>query len=164
MPDATAAMDENTDFAYPLIREKITLADALSRDKDVIQQMLQFKKKTLFLYYLLENRPQMCLALSRHLGISQDEIILSEPAHPEWIHGSFNYCVSATITCARNSSSLPRRVIIRFPLPYKVGEAFCPGNVDEKIRCEAATYIWLHQNCPTPVSYTHLTLPTKRIV
>ncbi|KAH8729162.1 hypothetical protein BGZ61DRAFT_529415 [Ilyonectria robusta] len=30
----------------------------------------------------------------------------------------------------------------------KVGEASCPRNVDEKLRCEAATYIWLQQNCP----------------
>ena len=38
--------------------------------------------------------------------------------------------------------------MIRFPLPYKVGEGHFPGNSDEKARVEAATYIWLRDNCP----------------
>lgn len=45
-------------------------------------------------------------------------------------------------------SSLPSKAIIRFPLPYKVGEDFRPGNVDEKLRSEAATYLWLQEHCP----------------
>ncbi|PKY07201.1 hypothetical protein P168DRAFT_295141 [Aspergillus campestris IBT 28561] len=52
----------------------------------------------------------------------------------EWVHGSFN--------------SLAKRALIRFPLPYKVGETTYPGNADDKIRCEAATFIWLQDNCP----------------
>ena len=61
----------------------------------------------------------------------------------EWIHGSFNVCIPVTIF-AQN----PRRVIVRFPLPYRVGEDFRPGNADEKVRCEAGTYAWLEQACP----------------
>ncbi|ERF74114.1 hypothetical protein EPUS_06383 [Endocarpon pusillum Z07020] len=38
--------------------------------------------------------------------------------------------------------------MIRFPLPYQVGEAFRPGNADEKLRCEAGAYVWLQENCP----------------
>lgn len=38
--------------------------------------------------------------------------------------------------------------MIRFPLPYRVGELVCPGNSDEKINCEAATYAWIQENCP----------------
>ncbi|KAL8977811.1 MAG: hypothetical protein Q9205_006466, partial [Flavoplaca limonia] len=41
-----------------------------------------------------------------------------------------------------------KRVMIRFPLPYKVGEEDFPGNAEEKLRCEAATYVWLQQHCP----------------
>lgn len=40
------------------------------------------------------------------------------------------------------------RVLFRIPLPYKIGEDHFPGNVDEKIRCEAATYIHIRQCCP----------------
>lgn len=39
-------------------------------------------------------------------------------------------------------------VFVHFPLPYKVGEARNPGNVDEKLRAEIATYVWLQENCP----------------
>jgi hypothetical protein len=36
--------------------------------------------------------------------------------------------------------------MIRFPLQYKVGEENFPGNADEKLQCEAATYIWIQEN------------------
>jgi hypothetical protein len=36
----------------------------------------------------------------------------------------------------------------RVPLPYKVGEQHYPGNCEEKLRSEAATYIWINKNCP----------------
>ncbi|UPL02692.1 hypothetical protein LCI18_013626 [Fusarium solani-melongenae] len=39
--------------------------------------------------------------------------------------------------------------MIRFPLPYKIGESTHPGNADEKLRCEAATYAWLQSHCPS---------------
>ena len=41
-----------------------------------------------------------------------------------------------------------RKVLIRFPLPYRVGEFRYPGSAEEKLRCEVATYIWIHRNCP----------------
>ncbi|KMP06280.1 hypothetical protein CIHG_09202 [Coccidioides immitis H538.4] len=46
--------------------------------------------------------------------------------------------------------------MIRFPLPYRIGEDFGPGNADEKIRCEAGTYASLQGNCfdiPIPRLY-----------
>lgn len=45
-------------------------------------------------------------------------------------------------------TSVLKFVIICFPLPYRVGEATNPGNLDEKINTEAATYAWLQRNCP----------------
>jgi hypothetical protein len=36
----------------------------------------------------------------------------------------------------------------RSTLPYKVGECIYSGNAEEKLRIEAATYIWLRENCP----------------
>ncbi len=48
------------------------------------------------------------------------------------------------------------RVYVRFPLPYKVGEAEHQGNVEEKLRTEIATYIWLQTNCPDiPIPILH---------
>lgn len=75
-----------------------------------------------------------------------------------WLHGSFNLCIPITVTVNNhNKSSRSRRrqqdsskrVMIRFPLPYRVGEDFRPGNADEELRCEAGTYAWLQDHCPT---------------
>ena len=41
-----------------------------------------------------------------------------------------------------------KRIIIRIPLPYKLGEAENSENAEEKLRCEAATFIWIREQCP----------------
>ncbi len=38
------------------------------------------------------------------------------------------------------------RILFRVPLPYKIGEDLYPGNMDEKVRCEAATYIYVRED------------------
>ncbi|PYH46994.1 uncharacterized protein BP01DRAFT_414879 [Aspergillus saccharolyticus JOP 1030-1] len=60
-------------------------------------------------------------------------------------------CIPVTV-CTRSA----KQVILRLPLPYRLGEEFMPGNGDEKVRCEAGTYAWLQKNCPDvpiPVLY-----------
>jgi hypothetical protein len=58
------------------------------------------------------------------------------------MQGAFNLCVPVMV----NGS---KRVLMRFTFPYRIGEGtFCRGNSDEKVRCEAATYAWMHQQCP----------------
>jgi hypothetical protein len=65
--------------------------------------------------------------------------------------GSFNVCIPVRVNRAKSPSN---RVIVRFPLPYKVGEVQHPGNAEEKIRSEAATFIWIRENCPAvPIPY-----------
>lgn len=66
----------------------------------------------------------------------------------KWHHGSFNLCVPVTINDWKWKQQPGKRVLLRFPLPYRVGEAFRPGNGDEKIQCEAGGYTWLQENCP----------------
>lgn len=63
-----------------------------------------------------------------------------------WLHGSFNVCIPIYIN--NSEQSLPARMGFRVPLPYKVGEEALPGNAEEKVRSEAATYIWIRENCP----------------
>ncbi|QUC22930.1 uncharacterized protein UV8b_07171 [Ustilaginoidea virens] len=41
-----------------------------------------------------------------------------------------------------------RVCFLRFPLSSCVGDAASPGNSNEKVNCEAATYAWLQENCP----------------
>jgi hypothetical protein len=87
-----------------------------------------------------------------HLGLTGSEICRLGEVR-EWIHGSFNVCIAVYVD---NWHKHPgRRVIIRFPLPYKIGESTYPGNADEKLRCEAATFIWIQEHC-SHVSIPHL--------
>lgn len=129
----------------PLLKRRITLQDALGEDEDMVQICrTRTKESTFTSNYLDSRRDQVVQLVSRHLHIPPEAFRLGEIK--EWLHGSFNLCIPVYISQSR--PNLPRRVIVRFPLPYKVGEEHRPGNVDEKLRCEAATYVWLQRNCP----------------
>jgi hypothetical protein len=82
-----------------------------------------------------------------HLGIKSTD--MCHVANTEdWFRGSFNVCVPITIDNWKSRQQPGQRVILRFPLPYRVGEGFRPGNGDEKIQCEVGAYAWLQENCP----------------
>jgi len=53
--------------------------------------------------------------------------------------GGFNVVIP--VTTGANT-----RVVIRCPLPLKIAEDRNPGSIDEKLACEAATYIWMQEN------------------
>lgn len=56
--------------------------------------------------------------------------------------------------------------MLRCPLPYKLGGIFAPANVEEKLRCEAATFAWIEENCSElPIPYLYgFGLPNGRAV
>lgn len=60
-----------------------------------------------------------------------------------------NKSIDISSALENDDNVLGKRVLIRFPLPYKVGESRYPGNADEKLHCEAAAYIWINQNYPS---------------
>lgn len=123
----------------------VTLEDALDRDTDVIPLLFELEQFWDFREELKRLHPQIEKLISRHLGIPVAQFTLTELS--EWIAGSFNICLPIRITNSKRFG-LPPKAIIRFTLPFNVGEAFSPGSVDEKVRCEAASYIWLKENCP----------------
>ncbi|OAA63531.1 Aminoglycoside phosphotransferase [Niveomyces insectorum RCEF 264] len=130
----------------PLIRGRISLEEALEEDSHIIQELSYPEKRLDFFSHLFMNRPHIEEVVAHHLNIARSDFRLSH--YDEWIHGSFNACLPVYITAGRRTARLPHRLIIRFPLPYKVGEEVCPGNVEEKLRTEAATYVWLQRECP----------------
>lgn len=90
-----------------------------------------------------------------HLGLSSIDVCYIAKME-DWLCGSFNVCIPITIEAWESRQQPGRRVILRFPLPYRVGNEFSPGNGDEKIQCEAGAYAWLQQNCrdvPIPQLY-----------
>lgn len=124
--------------------ETITLEEALACERDILSELSYYEKRARFGYGLYCRGRDLEKLVALHLNIPTSRCSLATAS--EWINGSFNWCIPLDITDANGNHE--KRVLLRFPLPYKIGEAFCPGNAEEKLRCEAATYLWLQEHCP----------------
>ncbi|KAL1858120.1 hypothetical protein VTK73DRAFT_7934 [Phialemonium thermophilum] len=133
------------EVAPPLFRGTFSLEDASKEDRDILQELSYPDKRVDFWLRLHRSRQHMEEVIAQHLRLPRSHVRVGDLQ--EWIHGSFNACLPVYIT-SRQARGLPKKLMMRFLLPYKVGEEVRPGNVDEKLRCEAATYVWLQQHCP----------------
>ncbi|BCR96230.1 uncharacterized protein AKAW2_21169A [Aspergillus luchuensis] len=132
--------------ALPLLHGQISLSAALDDDDNVLQELSYPQRRIDFYVYLYQHRTVIESIVSYHMNLNIKQTCRVEEVK-EWISGSFNVCIPVVIDGQDGRTS--KRVLMRFPLPYKVGESQQPGNSDEKLRCEAATYIWTRQNCPS---------------
>ena len=131
-------------LALPLLRGSTTLEAALEQEENMLLELALPELRLDFFVWLNSHRTDIEDTVSYHLGLTGSEICRLGEVR-EWIHGSFNVCIPVYVD---NWNKHPRRrVIIRFPLPYKIGESTCPGNADEKLRCEVATFIWIREHC-----------------
>ena len=122
--------------------KEITLSEAKEQELNILHQLGYYEQQLQFSTYLRDREDWMKDIVAHHLGLrSSDACHVAEEG--SWLHGSFNVCIPITIDCWNH-----KRVLLRFPLPYRIGEAIRPGNGDEKIRCEAGTYAWLQEYCP----------------
>ena len=136
----------NVSATLPLLHGKITLVEALDEEDNVLFPLAYSRQREDFLFWIYEHREDFKALVSLHLGLANSETCrLGE--FKEWKHGSFNVCIPIYIDNWRKHPG-KRRVMLRLPLPYKVGESPCPGNADEKLRAEAAAFIWIRDNCP----------------
>lgn len=125
----------------------VTEEEALENDLDMIPALCQLQHLFDFKDLLHQRQPAIEEVISRHLGIPKSDFDISP--EEEWISGSFNICLPVHINSASSARlQLPRRAMFRLPIPFNNGEPFSPGAMDEKLRCEAATYVWLRTNCP----------------
>ncbi|KAF2150709.1 hypothetical protein K461DRAFT_314663 [Myriangium duriaei CBS 260.36] len=129
--------------------ESVSLSEALNRDTDMIHRLTYFEKRKEFFYFMYQRLPEIKDLVSWHLKIPQSAFTLGRIK--EWIHGSFNLCIPIHVT--DHHSTLPSKLYLRLPLPYRVGEEHFPGNANEKLRCEAATYIWLQRTTDIPIPH-----------
>ncbi|KAK1769787.1 hypothetical protein QBC33DRAFT_576366 [Phialemonium atrogriseum] len=116
----------------PLLRDTVNLNNALEGD-DTEE----------FLSFIEAHREDIEALLCRQLDVPYCRLGRREM----WKTGSFNIVIPA-FPNSPPDEVLPGMIYIRFSLPYKISEEEEPGNVDEKVRSEAATYIWLQENCP----------------
>ncbi|KAI9799422.1 MAG: hypothetical protein M1825_004522 [Sarcosagium campestre] len=129
----------------PLLRKTITLESALADDDNVLQEISYPERRVDFFVHLLSHSSDIEAVVAHHLGSKPDSCRIGEVK--EWMAGSFNVCVPVYVGDKRAGPRV-RRVLIRFPLPYKVRESEHAGNADEKLRCEAATFLWIREHCP----------------
>lgn len=128
-----------------LLSGPITLSSATSRSRNVLHALQYPAHKAAFYDYIEGHRALLAEVVAHHLGTEPANIDIS--TREWWRHGSFNLVVPLRVILSQ--ASIPDFALLRFPLPYRVGETSYPGNSDEKIACEAATYAWLEENCPS---------------
>jgi len=137
-----------------LLRGETTYASAKEKEANILHQLGYRDQKIRFFTHLSRNRGLIRSLVTHHLGLASEDLCHVVDVE-DWIHGSFNVCIRADILDPTGTVGVERQVMIRFPLPYRIGENCCPGNADEKVRCEAGTYVWLKENCPS-VPIPHL--------
>lgn len=135
-----------------LLRKEITHSYAKEDDTNVLHQLTYWDQREKFFKLLYEKRNLIAAAVTHHLGLNS-KVTCQIAEMKDWLHGSFNVCIPIIIYGSRKYAG--KWMMIRFPLPYRVGEAFRPGNADEKLRTEAGAYAWLQENCPS-VPIPHL--------
>ncbi|PGH18438.1 hypothetical protein AJ79_00507 [Helicocarpus griseus UAMH5409] len=129
-----------------LLRGEITYDSAKEQDANILHQSGYRDQRTTYFTHLCRSRRLIQKIVGHHLGLHSLDICHVVDVE-EWIHGSFNVCIRIDVDAQGHNPA--RQLMIRFPLPYRIGESSCPGNADEKVRCEAGTYAWLQENCPT---------------
>lgn len=140
-----------------LLQEAITYSEAKASYDNVVHELSYEDEQAKFYNRIYRHRAVIAALVAHHLGLSPSACQVEEPK--EWMGGSFNLCVPVRVNALQ-------RVVIRFPLPYRIGDKFRPGNADEKVRCEAATYAWLRQECPSiPIPHLYgFALSTGQLV
>lgn len=135
-----------------LLRGEITYDAAREQDANILHELGYRDQKIRFFTHLYRRRKLIETIVADHLGLSIDTCHLVDVE--DWIHGSFNVCIRVDVDGQERGPQ--KQLMIRFPLPYRIGENCCPGNADEKVRCEVRTYAWLQANSPTvPIPYLY---------
>ncbi|TPX26457.1 hypothetical protein DIZ76_011919 [Coccidioides immitis] len=138
-----------------LLNQLITLSAAQAEEEDMRVVLQYAQKRSKFYGQFYRRREEIQQLVAFHCGLTDPSSVRvpelfngTELVRP---HGTFNMCIPICIDSARSDDAgrpLPSKLGFRVPLPYKLGEEPFPGNVEEKVRSEAATYIWIGENCP----------------
>ncbi|KAM5449394.1 hypothetical protein MaudCBS49596_004875 [Microsporum audouinii] len=132
-----------------LLRETVTYSDVKAREDNILQFLKYRDQQDTFFARLHDQQGLISATIACHLGVAPESCSVADIS--QWLHGSFNVCIPVKL----NTPEKPC-VLLRIPLPYRVGEEFQSGNADEKVNCEAGAYAWLEENCPdVPVPKLH---------
>ena len=122
------------------LHSEITFTDAINKEHDMLQHLNYWQEMLNFLTYLQQHTSEIKAAVLHHMGLDGSEQCWLTTS-VEWMYGSFNICLPVEILS--QAELVNKKVIIRFPLPYKTGKTKHSSNSDEKLQCEAANYVWI---------------------
>lgn len=120
--------------------------DIEEEDDNMLVKLEHEPLRQVYLNDLQAQIPSICGIVAHHLSLSRSQQC-EVSDRSKWLCGSFNACIPISVTNWRT-----QRLLLRCPLPYMLGG---PDALDEKIRCEAATFAWISENC-TRVPIPHL--------
>ncbi|KAJ6126132.1 hypothetical protein N7471_010625 [Penicillium samsonianum] len=144
-----------------LLRSEITYSAAKDNDANILHELGYRDQKIRFFTHLYRNRELIKSLVARHLCLGSQDLCHVVDVE-DWIHGSFNVCIRVDIF--GSTGVVGRQVMIRFPLPYRIGENCCPGNADEKVRCEAARTDMQSNHAKPLQAYMHESTELERHV
>lgn len=128
---------------FPLLDgDNIGLSEALRKEVNVIQRIAWHSGAQAITADLERQSEQGHISslVAHHFRMKETRCKV-EPTN-DWLWGAFNRCVPISIHGA-STDTATSRVLLRVPMAHKL-----VGMVDEKMRCEVATYIWMQENCP----------------
>ncbi|KAJ5925860.1 hypothetical protein N7454_007370 [Penicillium verhagenii] len=129
------------EVTLPLLRGgPITYKAALEEEENMLLYLDYPEQRIDFFTSIYSNREEIEKVASYHLGLGSDSCQFGEVN--EWLHGSFNVCIPLYV--GRKGQPREKRLL----LGSLCRESAYPGDVDEKLRCEVATFVWLQENCP----------------
>lgn len=137
------------DIIHLLNGTTINRDNALENDGNVLTLHTQFQSLLQMYEQLWENKLAVSALVAAYIGIKHEDIELAP--FTTWKRGSFNLAVPIMIKQGNDpnqNEQIPDKVLLRIPIPAKVGEEYHPGSVADKLRCEVASYIWMQRHCP----------------
>ncbi|KAM3499047.1 hypothetical protein MY10362_007675 [Beauveria mimosiformis] len=114
------------------------LANAIDKEENVLFSMRYPELQKQFYASILEQTVELEDMICRLLQVQTCKIHRQPRA---WRHGSFNVAIIVWLPSGKTA-------YLRLPFSHRIGERPFPGNLEEKIRTETATYLWLQEHCP----------------
>ncbi|KAM3508316.1 hypothetical protein MY11210_006785 [Beauveria gryllotalpidicola] len=121
----------------PISAVSKSLSDAIESEDNELVSMRNPKLKEQFFDSITANKGELEDLICQILQVKKCRITPLEI----WDHGSFNVAIKVRLPFGKDA-------YLRIPFLHRIGEHTFPGNAEEKIRTESATYLWLQEYCP----------------
>ncbi len=123
--------------------DRIGFTGAHESEEDIIRRIAWHRSAVSAMADLQRQSEQGRLSslAAHHLRIQAARCV-AEPTK-NWPAGSFHKCVPIRVDGPSTGTTAGPLLLLRVPMAHRL-----TGMVEEKMRCEVATYIWMQEYCP----------------